>query len=94
MAFLSRYDGQVNSLRPKQGNLRTVRELCALDGDVQTTERAYNSVSIEHGGANQGNNVVWLVVGSTVFEVEVEVELSVRLRKKNALLAEIVRNYR
>ena len=58
------------------------RKLCALDGDVQTTERANNSVSIEHGGANQGNNVVWLVVGSTVFEVEVEVEFSVRLRKK------------
>jgi hypothetical protein len=69
-------------LRPKQGNFRTVRKLCALDGDVQTTERAYNSVSIEHGGANQVNNVVWLVVGSTVFEVEVEVEFSVRLRKK------------
>ena len=42
----------------------------------------YDSVSLEHGGANQGNNVVWLVVGSTVFEVEVEVEFSVRLRKK------------
>jgi hypothetical protein len=55
-------------------------KLCAFDGDVQTTESAYNSVSIEHGSANQGYNIVWLVVGSTVFEVEVEVKFDVRLR--------------